>query len=284
MEYSMPSSEEYVKFKASSIETIDTGFYNWLNGSLDLHTKTNKGIYKVPVLWLGSERVWQIKKDVRIRDKVGKLILPLATINRTSMQKDPNFKGAYQANDFEQNDYKGGTEAVASRIQQDKTQNFQSVIAQQKTYNKQQTFKLDENNQVIYESFKAPIPVYVTVVYSVTLRTEYQQQMNDLLQPFITTTGQINSFVFKEDGHKYEAFIQQDFSMNNNTANLSEEERMFETKIDIKVLGYLCGEGYSRKKPTLARRENQVKVRITGERTIVGDKVPWKKKDKDYRE
>ena len=72
--------------------------------------------------------------------------------------------------------------------------------------------------------------------------------------------------------------------MNNNAANIGEDERMFETKIDIKVLGHLNGEGYSRKKSSLARRENQVKVRITGERRIIGDQIPWKKKDKDYRD
>jgi len=280
----MPNKDEYIHFKASSIETIDTGLYEWVHNSLDIHTKTNKGIYKVPVLWLGSERVWQIKKDVRIRDKVGKLILPLITVNRSSMVKDPNFKGAYQANLLEVDDYRGGTVPVDSRINQDKTQNFQSSIAQQNSKNKQQTGKVDENNQIIYETYNTPIPVYVTMTYSITLRTEYQQQMNDLMQPFLTRTGQINSFIFQNDGHRYEAFIQQDFSMNNNTANIGEDERMFETKIDIKVLGHLNGEGYSRKKPDLARRENQVKVRITGERRIIGDRIPWKKKDKDYRD
>ena len=108
--------------------------------------------------------------------------------------------------------------------------------------------------------------------------------MNDLLQPFITTTGQINCFTFESNGHTYEAFIQQDYTMNNNTKNIGEEERTFETIVSIKVLGYLVGEGYSRKRPKLARRENQAKIRFTGERTIVGDKVPWKKKDNDYRD
>lgn len=280
----MPSNDEYIHFQASTIETIDTGLFEWVDGDLDVHTRTNRGIYKVPVLWLGTERVWQIKKDARIRDKVGKLILPLITINRSSMTKDPNFKGAYQANVLEVDDYKGGSVPVDSRINQDKTQNFQSSIVQQDSKNKQQTGKVDENNQIIYETYNSPIPVYVTMVYSITLRTEYQQQMNDLMQPFITRTGQINSFIFQKDGHRYEAFIQQDFSMNNNAANIGEDERMFETKIDIKVLGHLNGEGYSRKKPDLARRENQVKVRITGERRIIGDQIPWKKKDKDYRD
>ena len=161
MEYSMPSKQEYIYHKASTIENVDTGLYEWVNKTLDLHTKTNNGIYKVPVLWLGSERVWQVKKDVRIRDKVGKLILPLITINRSSVTKDPNFKGAYQANVVENQDYKGGASAVASRINQDKTQNFQSEIAQKASDNKEQTGKNAENNQVIYDTFNSPIPVYV---------------------------------------------------------------------------------------------------------------------------
>jgi len=277
-------NDEFIKFEASTLESIDTGLYNWVNSVLDVYTKTNKGIYKIPVLWLGAERSYQVKNDVRIRDKVGKLILPLMTVNRDSVTKDPNFKGAYQANNFENEDYRGGVEPVGSRINQDKTQNFQSEISQKTTENMQQTYKIDENSQIVYDTFKAPIPVYVTVKYNVVVRTEFQQQMNDAIQPFITTTGQINSFVFENKGHRYEAFIEQDFSANNNTKNVGEEERMFESTISIKVLGYLSGEGYSRKKPLLARRENQVRVRFTNERRIVGDKIPWKKKNNDYKE
>jgi len=273
---------EKIKFEASTIETIDTSLYEWVNSFLDLHTKTNKGMYKVPVLWLGSERVWQIKNDKRIRDKVGKLVLPLVTINRDSITKDPSFKGSFQANLYEKRDYKGGATDAGSNINQDKTQNFQNSIRNRDTNNKQQTGKVKENNETIYNTYNGPIPVYINVTYAITLRTEYQEQMNDLLQPFVTTTGQINSFPLVIKNHRYEGFIQQDFSMNNNTTNIGEDERMFETKVQIKVLGYLVGEGFNRPRPTLARRENQVKVRITGERTIVGDKIPWKKKDNDY--
>jgi hypothetical protein len=51
--------------------------------------------------------------------------------------------------------------------------------------------------------------------------------MNELLQPFIARTGQINAFVMKRNGHLYEAFIDQGFSHNNNVSNLGEEMRMF---------------------------------------------------------
>jgi hypothetical protein len=228
--------------------------------------------------------VFQVKNDQRIRDKVGKLILPLTTINRGSMTKDPNFKGIFQANLNEQNDYRGGATPAAREINQEKTRNFQNNIKNRLTDGVQQTGKLDGNSEIVYDTYNTPIPVYVSITYTITLRTEYQQQMNDLLQPFITTTGQINSFVFSKDGHRYEGFIQQDYTMNNNTTNIGEDERMFETKVDIKVLGYLIGEGYNRNRPALSRRENRAKIRFTRETAMVGSKIPWKTKDNDYKD
>ena len=104
------------------------------------------------------------------------------------------------------------------------------------------------------------------------------------MTPFITRTGQINSLLFSHDGHRYEAFVQSDFSENKNTTSLNEDERMFETKISIKVLGYLIGEGVNREKPQISIRENIVEIKISKERVILGDEVPWKKKNKDYRD
>ena len=275
---------DIIRYEASTLETIDTGLYEWVNEFLDIHTQTNKGMFKVPVLWLGTERVYQIKNDQRIRDKVGKLILPLMTINRDSVDKDPSFRGSFQANIKEANDYRGGATKRSRKINQEKTRNFQNSIANIATNQEQTTGKIKDNNQIVYDNYNAPMPVYVSIMYTVTLRTEYQQQMNDLLQPFVTTTGQINSFIFDKDGHRYEAFIQSGFGMNNNTTNIGEEERMFETKVQIKVLGYLMGEGYTRSRSVNARRENRAKIVITGERTMVGDKIPWKTKDNDYKD
>jgi len=59
---------------------------------------------------------------------------------------------------------------------------------------------------------------------------------------------------------------------------------VFETKVQIKVQGYLVGEGDNREKPKAIIRESRVKVRISRERVVVGDKIPWKDKDSDYRD
>tara|TARA_B100000131_G_scaffold285831_1_gene295363 strand:- start:33 stop:866 length:834 start_codon:yes stop_codon:yes gene_type:complete len=277
----MAYNEDSQATPACTLETIDGAMYDFIE-RLNLHTSTNKGLSKARTLWLGTERVYQIKSDKRIRDATGALILPLVTINRASMVKDPAFKGSFQAH------YPKGAEGSSTTTKrvpnQEKTSNFQTAEFSRDSKGTGYGKHEDGDSAIVYDSYNSPVPVYLTINYDITLRTEYQQQMNDLLLPFITSTGGINSFYFGKDGHRFEAFIQQEFAQNNNIANLGEQERIFETKVTIKVLGYLVGEGLNNKEPTLSRRENRAKIRFSRERTIVGDKVPWKDKDNDYRD
>ena len=93
----MPSKE--YPLKPSTIETIDMAIYNLINDGFDLHTNTNIGFRKVPVLWMSPERAVN-SKDKDIRDSVGKLKLPLISVDRTGFNKDPTFKGGWQAHLF----------------------------------------------------------------------------------------------------------------------------------------------------------------------------------------
>ena len=74
----------------STIENIDTGIYEWVR-DLELSTVTNDGFKQTPVIWLGTERAFQIKNNKELRDSVGKLKLPLITLNRDSIAKEPAF-------------------------------------------------------------------------------------------------------------------------------------------------------------------------------------------------
>ena len=102
--------------------------------------------------------------------------------------------------------------------------------------------------------------MYVNVDYKISIKTEYQQQMNELLAPFITRTGQINSFVMRRNGHLYEAFIDKNFTAADNVATLNEDIRMFESTINIKVLGYLIGEGENDDRKIVRIDENIVEL------------------------
>ena len=269
----------------SDLETIDMGLFRFVDEKLALHTKANKGYEKVPIVWLGAERSYQIKHNKKLRDRVGKLILPIISINRETFELDTGFQGAFRANLFEQGDFKGGAFKIASEINHEKTRNFANADKAKRIKNGQETGKF-KNKKVVYDEYFVPTPVYVNVSYTITLRTEYEQQMNDLLAPFIKLRGNSpsNSFFYEIDNHRYEAFIDSSFNENQNSTNISEDERMFETKVLIKVLGYLTGEGVNRDKPKITKRETVVEIKISRERVILGDKIPWKKKNNKYRE
>jgi len=274
-----------ITFMPSTLETIDRALYNYVNDELDLHVNTNKGWSKVPLLWVSAERAFQIKDDKDLRDSSGVLKLPLATIERSSVVKDPAFKGTFQAHikDYGKGYHKLRRVNVPSarRINQGKTGNFRNAQTSrrygdvnatrvghgQANFPQTQT----DSSRIVYETIYQPVPVYVKAMYSLKVRTEYLQQMNDLFQPFITKTGQMNSFFISHEGHRFEGFIEGDFGQSNNVSELGEDERSYETEINMRILGYLMGEGPNDERPKMSVVESYVDVKIPRERVIVGD-------------
>jgi len=53
---------------------------------------------------------------------------------------------------------------------------------------------------------------------------------------------------------------------------LAEEERKFETVINLKILGYLLSADKNSDRPKVTIRENAVEVKMPRERVIFGDK------------
>ena len=282
----MPAKLKEIPFQPSTLETIDFAMYNWLNDTLNLHATTQDGYEKVPVIWAAAERAFQVKRDNDQRDQDGTLVLPLITIERTGVVKDPTKKGTVWAAIPPVNDEKGGVITVARRIKQDKTANFANADSWRTdsgTGVNQHTFPR-KNNKVVYETITMPIPVYLDITYSVTIRTEYQEQMNDLVVPFATRTGGINYFIAKHDGHRYESFIQSDFVHENNASSMETEYRKYETKVDIKTLGYIIGEGKNQEQPKIVVRENAVEIKLPRESVIVGDIQEYIDKRGFYKE
>ena len=75
----------------------------------------------------------------------------------------------------------------------------------------------------------------------------------------------------ENEGHRYEAFIDANFSSKDNTVDLQQNERLFETQINIKVLAHLVGDGVNSTKPKVVKRENIVDVKIPREYVIFGE-------------
>ena len=291
----MQSNERGIDFRPSTIETIDQAVHNYVLG-LNLHAATNKGFVPVPVIWVGAERTYQIKNDLTLRDAEGLLKLPLITIERKEIEKNPA-KSPIPANVPDYGD--GGFIRVRTRINQEKTsafrhaQNLKKAGASEDVGSSDREYLRSRKNptniapmfdtrpanlkdKVIYETTYIPIPVYVFVKYEIHIRTEYQQQMNQLITPFIAANSRKGRnhkyFNMTQDNHLFEGFIENTFSNDNNAATLNEEERIFNSVVNVSVLGYLIG-GDANENSNLAKKyENIVEVKVSRERVILDDK------------
>jgi hypothetical protein len=262
-----------ITFMPSTIETIDRALFDHIDDSLDIFCSTNKGWKKVPFYWTGAERAFQIKHDKDLRDSNGVLIYPLMTIERVSIAKDISKRGSVYAPIPNRADTKGGIMTVGRVIKQDKTANFANADSKRVVLNVgngQNNFP-KKNDKVVYETLSMPIPVYLEVTYKLTIKTEYQQQMNEIITPFMTSPGGINYFSASKDGHRFEVFVDSEYSLDNNSSALNEDERGYKTDISFRVIGYIVGAGKNDKQPKIIRRENAVEIKMPREHVIFGD-------------
>ena len=275
-----PSILQEIEFMPSTLETIDYAVYDYINEELNLATTSNKGFKEVPIIWASNERAYQIKAYKDLRDDEETLIYPLITLERKGVNKDLTTRVIPYANLYPPGDPRGGTVTIARRINQKKTAEFQNNISRKRLVNGrvagqgfgQNTFPKIVGEKTVYETITIPLPVWVSVQYEISLRTDYQQQMNDLMTPLLRQGG-LNSMPrrLRRDGHRFEAFIRGSFGNNSNSSGLDMNPRVFETIIQFEVLGYLIGDGPNAERPKVVIRENAVEVQIPRERVVLGD-------------
>jgi len=279
--------EQIFPFQPSTFETIDYSVYDWVNNQMDVFCTTNKGFEKVPIVWVAAERSRQVKNNKNLRDNSDALIFPIITIQRDSFEKDLTKKGMFFGNMDPYPDKKGGSITIARRVKEDKTANFLNAGSNRKkggiagnagaVGGQQINFpSKKKNKKIVYETITIPMPVYVEVKYSIKIKTEFQQQINEIMQPFVTSAGGINYDVLVgHAGHRYEAFMDSSFGSTNNVAEMGDDTRIYETQIGLRVLGYLVGADKNQQQPNIVVRENAVEVRIPREHVILGDVPPW---------
>ena len=272
-----------IPYRPATLENIDFAMGKWLGDKVKNFVESHKDWKKVPVLWVSAERAYQMKHDQSLRDSFGALILPIMTFERTGVEKDLGRKGVIQANLPEKNDPIGGVGGrftVAKEINVDKTGDYADAVSARK-FGDVGSGKVNFNTRgrrtkkIVYDIYSIPTPVYLNVTYEVNIRTRYQEQMNQLLTPFVVYSGAVTQFIIEHEQHKYEAFFDSNYTFDNNVASLGEDERIYNTKITINVLGYVFGEGKNRDRPYFSRRENPVEIVLPSERVIVGDIPDW---------
>ncbi len=273
MTKSFKEGDNHFPIDPSKIENIDLAVYKWLDSQMNLFTTTNKGWHKTPVIWVSGERSFQIKNSKELRQNDGNFILPVITVKRTAINKDLKPKGIFPGNvvpNLFNDDY-----VIVKQINQHKTSNFANSDSKKKTgfLNSKR-----ENKKVVYGFKSVRFPVQAIFEYQIELRTEYQQQMNELTQPFLVFTGAGNYFIIQDEGHRYEANIDTSYTIEHNGDKLEQEERMFKTIIKLNVIGHLVGGGINDNDSNIIYKENAVEVKIPREYVLTSPLSEPKKK------
>ena len=290
----MPIDESYsdVVIHPSNIENIDTAMFKFIDETMNLHAETNEKSKKVPTVFASAERAFLAKKSVEGRDSDGTLELPIISIERGPIDKNIATRSTsyYGPTPFFIDPIHGSYIRINRKIVEDKTNNFaiadniKTIEGVRRTPNGQAYFPKKENNKVVTVSYYLPRPVSITTSYNVIIKTSYIQQMNQLVQPFMTIGDHARAFNISNNDHKYEVFLAGTYTSQNNSTSFTDSERVYITTIAFSVLGYLMGEGDNQIRPKIIKRENAVEVKMPRERVIIGDTQQFKRSSGFYRE
>lgn len=262
-------TREIIEVGDEGLEQVDRAMWKWITEKMNVHCTTNKGWKQVTTKWVAGERAYASKVNKEFRDSGGALILPIITLQRDSVKKDPAFKGVAQAHVPETKDYKGGSLTISRRINQKKTAAFQAADSMRKRG--QPNFRTRKKEKIVYETVSIPMPIYLEMTYTISIWSEYQQQMNEIIRPFATRRGGINNFIIEYNDRRYEAFMDADFSTESNVTELAADERKYEAKLNIRVLAAVLGDGTNADKPKVVVRESAVTVATPREKVMLED-------------
>lgn len=269
----IPGFEEMI-LKPSNQETVDYAVLRWIDETLNIHSETNSGFKKVPIIWLTAERAHLVKSSRELRQPDSDaLIFPLISIKRESMERAQAAARPIPGNLFKQRvnglDFPINQFYVGKKIQQDKTNNFAKADSL-RLHDPDKNFPTPKNQRIVYKRYYTPLPIYYNMTYSINLRADYQTQLNQMVQPFLTYSNNITNFMIYSRFHKYETFFDT-ISFEDNVDNLAEEEKRYEASVKIKVLGFVTGEGVNSEIGNYSMTENQVKVVFPREHVLIGD-------------
>jgi hypothetical protein len=252
-------------FTPSTIENIDQCIYDWLDHDLNIFCNTHEGYKKVNVVFSTPE----LASLVYNRDSVdvkNTLKYPIISIMRKNFEKPLNKDLSIQGSRFG-NKYDTYIVPVVTSLNQDKTS--ERANADNKRYAGTLNVKNKKTNRPIYYIYNIPVPTAIHVNYEISIISNFQSQMNDIISRFLKFTNNVNGFKLEKNGHTYECFLDQSISLNSSD-DISETERKIEYSFPLKIKGYINEGEMNDAFPSVVRQENISEVIFKSEMVYTG--------------
>jgi len=234
---------------------IDFAVKSFIEQTMQLSVEDNGETVIVPVLYANSEKWASIQRNGYLKDKKGKTLVPIITFRRSAV----NMKSEMRRNKVATTNQLGYV--------------IKPKYSINSPYDKWSSL-YGNSDKTPQEYYVTPIPDYVDVSYDFIAWTEYQNQLNFLVEQFVYFTGQS----FGERNSLKFATNVDSFTMEDN--NTTGQDRVVRASFQITVHGYLLPK-VAGNQVTTKRVVSMNKVKF-GQESYRDIETPFSKNDAIY--
>jgi len=254
-------------YSPSTLESIDTSVYNWIKDELNIHVNTHEGVFRVPINFASPERAFLSKIEKDNRDNKFTLKYPIISIMRQDIKKYNKKNGSLQGTAFK-NASTTLVLPIHKELNKEKTSDRSN--ADIKKFAGTLNLPKFKTKRPIYDIYSIPIPSFIEIPYEISCISNFQSQMNEILNVFIKYSSNTNGFKLLNNGHVYEAFIDESISNKSNLDDISETERVIEYSFILTIKGYIHHGDVNDKAPTVIRQETIPEINFSTEYIFTG--------------
>ena len=221
------------------IEDVDRAMFDLFNKDLPFYYELEGDMKRIPCVFAGGERAMILRRKEPLRDRQGALILPLVSIMRSGIDQETE-KGIGPGE---------GTLTIRKKIAPE-DRIYKRLANQEGLRNQSNTLASATNTNLdlglraknIYEIITIPSPRFFKATYEITFWAQYLQQMNDIIEAFISSYNIDIARSFKietEKGYWFVATVDSGLNDSTNFDGYADDERIIKTSITMSVTGYI---------------------------------------------
>ncbi len=258
---------------ACGIGDVDRAFFNLFDKDINF-TIVNRGTSeKVPVIFATGERFAIIKKEQPVRDDAGRVIIPLISIRRTSIDqstaatvpgpradvgevtikrrlssKDPRYQSLVNKTRLRNQDNVASPENVESRNPARNARAGKVGSRRPEAEFVGDTYPgyslKPDLGKNIFEIITVPNPTFFSISYEVVFWTNYVTHMNQLIETLMSSYSPSGSArhefkITSDKGYYFIAFVDNTLTNADNFDDFTDQERIVRYTLNFTVTGYL---------------------------------------------
>ena len=232
-------TEEFSQVSISLLD-IDTAIIKYMDEVIQPFVVQDELKVSVPILYANPERWKNTRKDGVLRDTRGKLQIPLIMIKRDSIRKNTlnNPVNKYLERDFHSTSWN--------------------------SRNKYDRFAIQNGVDPSRRYVAVMYPDFYDVTYSCMIWTEYQQQMNGLVEQI---SFEVENYWGDKNKYKFKTSVE---SYNNSVVLPQRSDRLVRSEFTLMVKAYLLPE------TTVDKHGNPIDtnmVRFTNKKLVITERI-----------